>query len=94
MLTAKRNEVDGVVAVQASQEEVETRFLAELAKTHPLIKGVVGWIDLQADNIAERAWNILRNTPASVVTGMWCRENQTTFYCVPTFSVVTGTEAL
>lgn len=53
-LTAKRNEVDGVVAVQASQEEVETRFLAELAKTHPLIKGVVGWIDLQADNIAER----------------------------------------
>ncbi|AXY77059.1 amidohydrolase [Paraflavitalea soli] len=52
--TLKRNGVDGVVAVQASQEEVETRFLAELAKTHPEIKGVVGWIDLQADNIAER----------------------------------------
>lgn len=52
--TLKRNGVDGVVAVQASQEEVETRFLAELAKTHPIIKGVVGWIDLQADNIAER----------------------------------------
>ncbi|NII24129.1 amidohydrolase family protein [Pseudoflavitalea sp. X16] len=52
--TLKRNGVDGVVAVQASQEEVETRFLAELAKTHPIIKGVVGWIDLQADNITER----------------------------------------
>ena len=52
--TLKRNGVDGVVAVQASQEEVETRFLAELANTHPIIKGVVGWIDLQADNIAER----------------------------------------
>lgn len=52
--TLKRNGVDGVVAVQASQEEVETRFLAELAKTHPEIKGVVGWLDLQADNIAER----------------------------------------
>ncbi len=52
--TLKRNGVDGVVAVQASQEEVETRFLAELAVTHPIIKGVVGWIDLQADNIAER----------------------------------------
>lgn len=52
--TLKRNGVDGVIAVQASQEEVETRFLAELAKTHPLIRGVVGWIDLQADNIAER----------------------------------------
>ena len=53
-LTMKRNGVDGVVAVQASQEEVETRFLSELAVTHPLIKGVVGWIDLQADNIEER----------------------------------------
>lgn len=52
--TLKRNGVDGVVAVQASQEEVETRFLSELAITHPIIKGVVGWIDLQADNIAER----------------------------------------
>lgn len=52
--TLKRNGVDGVVAVQASQEEVETRFLAELAKTHPIIKGVVGWLDLQADNIEER----------------------------------------
>lgn len=53
-LTLKRNEVDGVVAVQASQEEVETRFLCELAKTHPMIKGVVGWIDLRAANVQER----------------------------------------
>jgi L-fuconolactonase len=53
-LTLKRNEIDGVVAIQASQEEVETRFLCELAKTHPSIKGVVGWIDLQADNLEER----------------------------------------
>ena len=53
-LTLKRNEIDGVVAIQASQEEVETRFLCELAKTHPSIMGVVGWIDLQADNVEER----------------------------------------
>lgn len=53
-LTLKRNDIDGVVAVQASQEEVETRFLCELAKTHPIIKGVVGWIDLQAENVEER----------------------------------------
>lgn len=53
-LTLKRNEVNGVVAVQASQEELETRFLCELAKTHPIIKGVVGWIDLRADNVQER----------------------------------------
>ena len=53
-LTLKRNDVDGVVAVQATQSEMETHFLVELAKTHSVIKGVVGWLDLQADNIADR----------------------------------------
>ncbi|MCC6289386.1 MAG: amidohydrolase family protein [Chitinophagaceae bacterium] len=52
--TLKRNGVDGCVAVQADQSEVETRFLVELAKTHDIIKGVVGWVDLQADDVAER----------------------------------------
>ena len=54
MLNLKRNGIDGCIAVQASQEEVETRFLVELSKTHNIIKGVVGWIDLRADNIEER----------------------------------------
>lgn len=53
-LTLKRNGVDGCVAVQASQEEVETLFLIELAKTHDLIKGVVGWVDLRAEQVSER----------------------------------------
>jgi L-fuconolactonase len=53
-LSFKRNDIDGCVAVQADQSELETRFLAELAKTHPVIKGVVGWIDLRADNAEER----------------------------------------
>ncbi len=50
----KRNAVDGVVAVQADQSELETHFLVELAGTHDIIKGVVGWVDLQADNVEER----------------------------------------
>lgn len=50
----KRNEVNGAVAVQADQSELETLFLKELAETHPVIKGVVGWIDLQNENILER----------------------------------------
>lgn len=50
----RRNGVDGVVAVQADQSELETHFLVELSKTHDIIKGVVGWIDLQNDNIEER----------------------------------------
>jgi L-fuconolactonase len=50
----KRNGIDACVAVQASQEELETYFLIELAKTHDIIKGVVGWVDLQKDDIEER----------------------------------------
>jgi L-fuconolactonase len=50
----RRNGVAGCVAVQASQEELETHFLVELAKTNPFIKGVVGWIDLQNENVEQR----------------------------------------
>lgn len=53
-LTLKRTGVDGCVAVQADQSELETYFLTELSKTHTIIKGVVGWIDLQNINIEER----------------------------------------
>lgn len=53
-LSLKHNGIDGCVAVQANQAELETHFLVELAKTHNIIKGVVGWIDLQNKNISER----------------------------------------
>lgn len=46
--------LDGCVAVQASQHEAETDWLLSLAATHDFIRGVVGWVDLQADNIGER----------------------------------------
>src|SRR5688572_33223794 len=49
--TFKRNEVDGCIAVQADQSELETHFLVELANTYKIIKGVVGWIDLQDEKI-------------------------------------------
>lgn len=52
--TLRRNGVDGVVAVQAEQSEVETLFLAELAKTHTFIKGIVGWVELRDEKAAER----------------------------------------
>ena len=53
-LTLKRTGVDGCVAIQADQSELETHFLVELSKTHDIIRGVVGWIDLQNENIEER----------------------------------------
>jgi L-fuconolactonase len=52
--TLQRNGVAGCVAIQAHDSEVETLFLYELSKTHPFIKGVVGWVDMMADNVAER----------------------------------------
>ncbi len=43
--------VDGCVAVQADQTRVETDFLLDLASKNNFIKGVVGWVDLRADNL-------------------------------------------
>ncbi|MBO3269092.1 amidohydrolase family protein [Hymenobacter defluvii] len=50
----QQHNLDGCVAVQASQSEAETDWLLALADEHAFIKGVVGWVDLQADNVAER----------------------------------------
>lgn len=52
--TFSRNGIKGVVAVQAEEAEVETLFLVELAKTNQMIRGVVGWVDLLADNVGSR----------------------------------------
>lgn len=53
-LNLKRNGVDGCVAVQVEQSELENLFLLELAKTHPIIKGIVGWVDLRDNNLESR----------------------------------------
>lgn len=50
---------DGCVAIQADQSLEETRFLLDLAREFDFIKGVVGWVDLCADNIEEQ-FEILR----------------------------------
>jgi len=48
------NNVQGCIAVQASQTEAETDFLLQLAAEHSFIKAVVGWVDLRADQIQSR----------------------------------------
>ncbi|MVN90083.1 amidohydrolase family protein [Mucilaginibacter aquatilis] len=48
------NQMQGCVAVQASQTEKENQFLLELASTTPFVKGVVGWVDLQAEDVEEQ----------------------------------------
>jgi L-fuconolactonase len=44
----------GCISVQADQTEEENTMLLNHAAKHGFIKGVVGWIDLKADNIEER----------------------------------------
>lgn len=46
--------VEGCVAVQADTSELETSFLLDLASKHTCIHGVVGWVDLKADNLEEK----------------------------------------
>jgi L-fuconolactonase len=52
ILTA--NGMDGAVLVQVHQTEAENDFFLSLAEKNDFIKGVVGWVDFQADNIEER----------------------------------------
>ena len=56
-LLLKENQVDGCIAVQADQSDVETAFLVDLAKKNSMIKGVVCWIDLASDKLEESIEN-------------------------------------
>jgi len=50
----QQNSFDGTIAVQADQSEEETFFLLNLADKNPFVKAVVGWVDLQSENVSER----------------------------------------
>ncbi len=46
--------IGGSVAVQARQTFEETNWLLDLADRSSLIRGVVGWVDLQSDRVEEQ----------------------------------------
>jgi len=46
--------IDGTVAVQARQSLEESRWLLELAAADPLVRGVVGWVDLRSTHVADQ----------------------------------------
>ena len=50
----QENNFDGCVTIQVHQSEEENNFLLKAAQNNEFIKGVVGWIDLQSENIDER----------------------------------------
>ena len=58
-----RNGIQGCIAVAAENLEVETRFLAELAFTHPEILGVVGWTDLAHPHAVDKLQELRQYTP-------------------------------
>ena len=50
----EENNLDGSVLVQCDQSEKENEFLLEHANNFDFIKGVVGWVDLQSDDVEDR----------------------------------------
>jgi L-fuconolactonase len=57
----ERAGIDACVAVQARQTLEETRWLLELADANPFIAGVVGWVDLQSDDVAAQLGQFARH---------------------------------
>ena len=45
--------ITGSVAVQARQSPEESRWLLELADASPIIRGVVGWVDLRGEQVCD-----------------------------------------
>lgn len=50
----EQQRLDHCIAVQARTSEAETDFLLMLSTQYPWIAGVVGWVDLRADNLERR----------------------------------------
>src|SRR5437868_1016147 len=50
----RKNGVEGTVVVQSVQSEAENDFQLKNAEENEFVKGVVGWVDLQSVNLAEK----------------------------------------
>src|SRR5690242_2346959 len=50
----KQKGINGSVLVQVDQTEAENEFQLKNAEENDFVKGIVGWVDLQATNVEER----------------------------------------
>ena len=50
----RKNGFDGSMVVQSDQSEAETNFQLANAAQNNFIKGVIGWVDLQSENLEKR----------------------------------------
>jgi len=56
--------IDGCIAVQADSSGRENDFLLGLAADHPWILGVVGWVDLQSDQLESQLEQLCQHSRA------------------------------
>ncbi|HWK99105.1 MAG TPA: amidohydrolase family protein [Parapedobacter sp.] len=86
------NGVSGCVAVQADQSEAETSLLLDLADRYPFIRGVVGWVDLQAVDVSGRLAHFSRHPKLKGIRHIVQAEEDHRFLLRPAF--MAGVEAL
>lgn len=55
------NSIDGTVVVQAAATIAETEYLLALADANPWIRGVVGWVDFEADDAVAQIERLARH---------------------------------
>lgn len=79
------NGLDACVAVQADQSVAETEFLLSLAWQYPFIKGIVGWIDLQAKDISAQLEQSAHNKVLKGFRHVLQGEKQRDFMLRPAF---------
>jgi L-fuconolactonase len=53
--------IDKTILVQAAPTVEETRFLLAIARTTPVVAGVVGWVDLAASDAAEQVADLSKD---------------------------------
>jgi L-fuconolactonase len=58
---ARPEGIGGSVAVQARQSLDESRWLLELAAANPFIRGIVGWVDLRSERVADELAALCQN---------------------------------
>jgi L-fuconolactonase len=63
--------IDGIVLVQAAATEAETRFMLDLAKVDPRVRGVVGWVDMAAPDAPDRLAALAQNPLLRAIRPMW-----------------------
>jgi L-fuconolactonase len=93
-LAAEQAKVDlhGSIAVQARQTLEESRWLLALSDASPVIRGVVGWVDLRGKKVAEDLAELVRHPKFAGVRHVVQDEPEDNFMLRPEFRA--GIEAL